>query len=269
MRRIQIVDANQKDFSNGPPHEAAKAGCISDHEIALGWALGTIEDNKLLARARYLADCRDLLLLYRIMMEPSNLNCSSPVLAIKKGSLCLWDAKHARPSLIGYSSDYDGSNIYSGRWLTIQAFNRSQVLGRKPLLGLCDLDHHRLRRGFGWDTVARKRQQEEKAKEEKSEDSNGGADGGKLALKQVSLVASSKTEDDIVHASRVPTFAGALSDGDAETLFSFFAVPALRASTVLDFFAEENRVNTLFNDRIRKLVWSAVFCPGPWPLVVG
>jgi hypothetical protein len=70
----------------------------------------------------------------------------------------------------------------------------------------------------------------------------------------------------VLHASKIPTFDGCLSCEDSEALLSYLAVPALRASMVLKFFADENRLVSLANAKLRKILWSSMFCPGVWPM---
>jgi len=76
----------------------------------------------------------------------------------------------------------------------------------------------------------------------------------------------SVTEDDILHASKLPTFGDSLIEGDSEALLSFLCVPSMRASLVLKFLSDESRIKCLQNEDILKIVWSAIFCVGDWPV---
>lgn len=79
------------------------------------------------------------------------------------------------------------------------------------------------------------------------------------------LLKESKEEDDVLHASKIPTFNGALSTDDSEALCSFLAVPGLRVSLVLQFFSEKSRLTSLFSKTLRKILWSSTFSPDNWP----
>ena len=72
-------------------------------------------------------------------------------------------------------------------------------------------------------------------------------------------------EDDILHAPKLPTWGGVFAEDEAEALLSFLAVPAIRVSMCLDFFAQKDRIPALLDSRVEDLLWSAVFCPGPYP----
>jgi hypothetical protein len=101
---------------------------IAEHELAVGWALGTHLDNKVLAQVKSLVGCRDLLLLYKIMLEPPNYN-TKPIIPIEEANICAWDPIHARPFLVGTKSDFDSSAKYHGRLIGISAFNRAWLVG--------------------------------------------------------------------------------------------------------------------------------------------
>ncbi|CAK8987711.1 Thioredoxin-like_fold domain-containing protein (Fragment) [Durusdinium trenchii] len=67
------------------------------------------------------------------------------------------------------------------------------------------------------------------------------ADVGKL------LERPNCTEEDVLHAARLPTFEETLSPDEAEALMSFLTVPYLQLPLVLDFFASQDRAAYLFN----------------------
>jgi len=235
VRRMGIFSefkTAKTEFSGVPDKHC---GNIHDHEVACGWTFGSPVDNKLLAhpQGKSLADCRDILLLFRILLEPANLNATRPLISIKPGKLCVWSPMHARPVLCGTKSDLDNSGVYKARLVSVQAFNRAWVLGRAGVVPECAVAHP-LISGFKWDSQANKRE--------------------------------AKSEEDVLHAPSIPTFGGALSNEDAEALLSFLTVPAVRVGLVLHFFADTSRLTCLFNGDLRRLVWAAVFCPGEWPI---
>lgn len=227
MTESGVLFSDIPDKFCGRPHS---------HEIAAGWAFGSHFDNKVLARVKSLANIRDLKLLYTIMLEPANLN-ARPLFPLKKNKLCCWDRKNARPSLCGLKSHLDGSGIYHAKLVGVTCFNRLWKLGRSMVPSECNLNHPIISRGFQWDAKACENPDAE------------------------------KTEDDVLHAPKIPNFGGALSGEDAEALLSFLSVPSVRASMLLSFFAENSRLAALLNSQLRNILWSAIFCPGKWPAV--
>ena len=233
----------------GLPDE--QCGIITEHHLLCGWALGTQDNNKLLAHpeGRPLCDLRDLVLLLKIMLEPPSLNAARPVgRALDPGKICLWGPAHARPVLTCYKNDI-GRSVYDARLVGLCAFNRPWVLGRRQLPAACDLRCSGLSTSVKWDAVALQSKGGKDGKPGKGEDDAG----------------EPRTEDDVLHAPQIPTFDGALSSEGAEALLSFLTVPSVRASLVLRFFADSSRLPALFNAQLRRIIWSAVFSPGEWP----
>ena len=216
---------------DGTPDKACKK--ISEHMFAIGWAFGNEMNSKLFAQneGRFLCRVRDIILLAKIMLEPRNTNGSRPVTGLKVGKICSWSPDHARPNVMVYGAEFNSSDIYLGTRIGLTAFNRTWQLGRERPKADCSLDSPLL--NIKWDADA--------------------------------MLKSTKEEDDVLHASKIPTFNGSLSSEDSEALISFLAVPGLRASLVLNFFAEKSRLTSLFNESLQKILWASTFCPDSWP----
>ena len=103
-----------------------------------------------------------------------------------------------------YGNEFNSSSQYLGTRIALTAFNRTWKLGRPRPKADCSLDSPLLSRGIKWDADAQLKERKE--------------------------------EDDVLHASKIPTFNGALSTEDSEALCSFLTVPGLRVSLVLEFF---------------------------------
>eukprot|EP00796_Vickermania_ingenoplastis_P003610 gene3610-2550_t len=79
------------------------------------------------------------------------------------------------------------------------------------------------------------------------------------------LMASSRvTEEDILHASRLPTFGGSLSQEEAETLLSLLTTPYLRIPLILDFFASGDRSSHLLVKEVQDVLRAALFEPAAY-----
>ena len=212
-------------------------GASDAHEVLAEWAFGTKDNNKLFAQMPSLCDMRDLLLLLRISLEPLNWNAQPHGAAgsgTREGKLAPWRRVHARPTLIGYKRHLTADGVYHAYLASIVAFNRCWTLGRVASPGDANLDHPFLYQGTKWDgTVAQK-------------------------------ALPDKTEDDVLHAEALPTFGGNLASDEIEILMSYLAVPSLRVPLVLSFFASTGRLTSLFNEKLRKIIWAAVFAPGEW-----
>jgi len=71
-----------------------------------------------------------------------------------------------------------------------------------------------------------------------------------------------ETEDDVLHVSSLPDFEGALNEQDTELLISYLTAPYIRIPLVLTFFATEDRIHSLRNERLQKVLDSVLFEPG-------
>jgi len=72
------------------------------------------------------------------------------------------------------------------------------------------------------------------------------------------------TEDDILHADKLPTYGDTLSREEAEALLSFLTVDYVRIPLILGFFASHDRVTYLFNSDLRALLRAVLFESAPW-----
>ena len=70
-------------------------------------------------------------------------------------------------------------------------------------------------------------------------------------------------EDDILHENILYDFNGNLSQEEAEQLISYLTTPYMRIPLVLDFFSRE-RVGSLFNEELQKMLEETLFVPGTW-----
>ena len=215
-------------------------GTVAEGMLAIDWMFGSELNNKILAHplGKSLCRVRDMILLMRLMLEPRNTNGRRPVTGgLKPGKFCPWTPEHARPTLTKYGCEFNSSSIYLGTRVATTAFNRTWNIGRSIPKADCSLDGKLISPGIKWDASAALRPE--------------------------------KNEDDVLHASKIPNFGGALSTEDSEALLSFLSVPGLRVSLVLQFFAEKSRLTALFNESLRRIVWSSTFCPDRWPLPTG
>eukprot|EP00048_Salpingoeca_helianthica_P023358 m.23852 g.23852 ORF g.23852 m.23852 type:complete len:4219 (+) comp8583_c1_seq1:2019-14675(+) len=72
------------------------------------------------------------------------------------------------------------------------------------------------------------------------------------------------SEDDVLHAPKLPNFSSTLSREEAESLLSFLTVDYVRIPLVLGFFATSDHITYLFNRDLQELLHAAVFDAGPW-----
>ena len=72
------------------------------------------------------------------------------------------------------------------------------------------------------------------------------------------------SEDDVLHADKLPSFGGALSREESEALMGFLTVDYLRVPLVLGFFATGDRLTYLFNPELQRLLRAAIFEAGAW-----
>jgi thiol-disulfide isomerase/thioredoxin len=78
------------------------------------------------------------------------------------------------------------------------------------------------------------------------------------------LGVEAPTEDDVLHADRLPTFDDTLSREEGEMLFSYLTVSYVRVPLVLNFFASTDRVTYLFNPGLQGLLRAVLFETGAW-----
>jgi len=88
----------------------------------------------------------------------------------------------------------------------------------------------------------------------------GGGGGGK----ERTDASASLTEDDVMHADRLPTFGDTLSREESEQLLSYLTVPYVRVPLIAGFFSSRDRVTYLFNPALQSLLRSVLFEGGPW-----
>ena len=81
---------------------------------------------------------------------------------------------------------------------------------------------------------------------------------------QAILKVENATEDDILHATNLPTFNNSLSREESEVLLSYLTVEYARIPLVLEFFATQDRVMYLYNVELQELLKSVVFQAGNW-----
>ena len=84
------------------------------------------------------------------------------------------------------------------------------------------------------------------------------ADVGKL------LSLTMPSEDDVLHAERLPGFGDTLSREESETLLSYLTVEYIRIPLVVGFFASRDRPTYLFNPQLQALLRAVLFEPGTW-----
>lgn len=78
------------------------------------------------------------------------------------------------------------------------------------------------------------------------------------------LNLQSPMEEDIIHATTLPTFGGVLSQEEAEGLWSMLTVPYLRIPLVLDFFASQDRHTYLFSPAMQQVLRATLFEAGQY-----
>jgi hypothetical protein len=72
------------------------------------------------------------------------------------------------------------------------------------------------------------------------------------------------SEDDILHATNLPTFNGTISREESEQLLSYLTVDYVRIPLVISFFATQDRVTYLFNPELQTLFRAVLFEAGQW-----
>jgi hypothetical protein len=72
------------------------------------------------------------------------------------------------------------------------------------------------------------------------------------------------TEEDILHAEKLPNFGDTLSREESEALLSFLTVEYIRLPLVVGFFASRDRPTYLFNHQLQALLRAVLFEPGSW-----
>lgn len=72
------------------------------------------------------------------------------------------------------------------------------------------------------------------------------------------------SEDDVLHADRLPNYSDTLSREESETLMSYLTVDYIRVPLVINFFASRDRATYLFNPQLQSLLRAILFEPGAW-----
>ena len=72
------------------------------------------------------------------------------------------------------------------------------------------------------------------------------------------------TEDDVLHAKALPTFAGTMNTEESEVLLSCLTAPYVRIPLVLDFFASQDRHTYLFVQEVQEVLRAVLFEPGAY-----
>ncbi len=72
------------------------------------------------------------------------------------------------------------------------------------------------------------------------------------------------SEDDVLHAEKLPTFGDTLSREESETLLSYLTVEYIRIPLVVSFFASRDRHTYLFHPELQALLRAVLFEPGAW-----
>ncbi|EDQ90981.1 uncharacterized protein MONBRDRAFT_31645 [Monosiga brevicollis MX1] len=72
------------------------------------------------------------------------------------------------------------------------------------------------------------------------------------------------SEEDVLHATGLPTFNNAISREESEMLMSYLTVDYVRVPMVLGFFATRDRVTYLFNPSLQALLRAVLFEGGLW-----
>eukprot|EP01065_Artemidia_motanka_P000909 TRINITY_DN1042_c0_g1_i1.p1 TRINITY_DN1042_c0_g1~~TRINITY_DN1042_c0_g1_i1.p1 ORF type:complete len:4224 (+),score=1358.75 TRINITY_DN1042_c0_g1_i1:274-12672(+) len=72
------------------------------------------------------------------------------------------------------------------------------------------------------------------------------------------------TEDDVLHADKLPTYGDTLSHEEAELMMTVLTTRYMSIPLVLDFFSSMDRHTYLFNQSMQDLLRAVVFEPGPW-----
>jgi hypothetical protein len=65
------------------------------------------------------------------------------------------------------------------------------------------------------------------------------------------LSLQAPSEDDVLHADKLPAFGGTLSREEAEALMSYLTVDYIRLPLVMGFFASSDRLTYLFNRELQ------------------
>lgn len=73
-----------------------------------------------------------------------------------------------------------------------------------------------------------------------------------------------ETEDDILHLKKLPSFGGRLSAQDSEVLLQYLTAPYIRIPLVLQFFADETRLDSLVCSELQYVVMAVLFEPSLW-----
>lgn len=72
------------------------------------------------------------------------------------------------------------------------------------------------------------------------------------------------TEDDVLHAKALPTFAGTMNVEESEVLLSCLTAPYVRIPLVLDFFASQDRHTYLFVHEVQEVLRAVLFEPAAY-----
>ncbi|TPP41495.1 hypothetical protein CGC20_3525 [Leishmania donovani] len=72
------------------------------------------------------------------------------------------------------------------------------------------------------------------------------------------------TEDDVLHAKVLPTFAGTMNVEESEVLLSCLTAPYVRIPLVLDFFASQDRHTYLFVYEVQEVLRAVLFEPAAY-----
>eukprot|EP00919_Chromeraceae_sp_WS-2016_P010528 GHVR01024575.1.p1 GENE.GHVR01024575.1~~GHVR01024575.1.p1 ORF type:complete len:1627 (+),score=452.86 GHVR01024575.1:727-4881(+) len=76
-----------------------------------------------------------------------------------------------------------------------------------------------------------------------------------------------ENEEDVLHLKSMPDFDGRLRASDCEHLLQYLTAPYLRIPLILQFFADENRVEALASPSLLNVVEAALFEPSLWQRV--
>ncbi|AIO00701.1 hypothetical protein LPMP_311130 [Leishmania panamensis] len=76
--------------------------------------------------------------------------------------------------------------------------------------------------------------------------------------------ADHPTEDDVLHAKALPTFAGTMNVEESEVLLSCLTAPYVRIPLVLDFFASQDRHTYLFVYEVQEVLRAVLFEPAAY-----
>lgn len=73
-----------------------------------------------------------------------------------------------------------------------------------------------------------------------------------------------ETEDDVLHLKKLPQFGGHLSAQDCEVLLQYLTAPYIRIPLVLQFFADETRLDSLVCPELQQVLMAVLFEPSLW-----